>query len=66
MGSQLFLRLLSIFVAENKIVVPTDNSLCHQLQLNQDVQPISKIKFPNSKLEKLLMDLQDRLIENVI
>ena len=56
MGSQLFFRLLSIFVAENKIVVPTDNSLCHQLQLNQDAQPIFQIKFPNSKLEMLLMD----------
>ena len=66
MGSQLFLRLLSIFVAENKIVVLTDNGLCHQLGLNQDVQPIFQIKFPYSKPEKLLVDLQERLIENVI
>ena len=40
MGSQLFLRLLSIFVAENKIVVP---SHCYQLRLNQDAQPTFQI-----------------------
>ena len=57
MGSQLFLRLLSIFAAENKIVAA---SHCYQLRLNQDAQPTFQIKFPDSKLEMLLIDLSYR------